>query len=151
MRRVLVLLALLLPTLVAAQVYEFDDPAKEARFRQLGQELRCLVCQGQSIADSNAELAQDLKREVHRMLQEGRSDDEIKDFMVARYGDYVLLTPRVKSSTYLLWFGPFALLIIGVIALAAVIRRRPVKSGISAEEQARARALLEEGAEERNR
>ena len=142
MRRVLALLALLLPTLVAAQVYSFDDPAQEARFRSLGQELRCLVCQGQSIADSNAELAQDLKREVYRMILEGRSDQEIKDFMVARYGDYVLLTPPMKSSTYLLWFGPFVLLAIGLAALLVVIKRRPAKSGISAEERERARELL---------
>jgi|HigsolmetaAR201D_1030396.scaffolds.fasta_scaffold02463_14 Uncharacterized protein involved in biosynthesis of c-type cytochromes len=142
MRRVLALLALLLPTLVAAQVYSFDDPAQEARFRSLGQELRCLVCQGQSIADSNAELAQDLKREVYRMIREGRSDQEIKDFMVARYGDYVLLTPPMKSSTYLLWFGPFVLLAIGLAALLVVIKRRPAKSGISAEERERARELL---------
>lgn len=142
MRRVLALLALLLPTLVAAQVYSFDDPAQEARFRSLGQELRCLVCQGQSIADSNAELAQDLKREVYRMIREGRSDQEIKDFMVARYGDYVLLTPPMKSSTYLLWFGPFVLLAIGLAALLVVIKRRSAKSGISAEERERARELL---------
>src|SRR5690625_1742669 len=95
----LLLLLLLLPGLAVAALGGFDTPQEEARFRSLSEQLRCLVCQGQSIADSNAELAIDLKREVRRMILDGQSDAEIKEFMVARYGEFVLFKPPVKTST----------------------------------------------------
>lgn len=123
MKRLLFLL-LLLPGLALAALGDFDTPQQEARFRDLSQQLRCLVCQGQSIADSNADLANDLKREVRRMILEGRSDAEIKEFMVARYGDFVLFKPPVKGSTYLLWFGPFGLLLGGFVTWLMLARRR---------------------------
>ena len=100
------------------------DPALEARVMAIAAELRCLVCQNQTIADSSAELAVDLRRQVREMLQHGKSQRDILDFMTARYGDFVLYRPPLKSSTALLWLGPFALLIGGVALLAWVLRRR---------------------------
>jgi cytochrome c-type biogenesis protein CcmH len=87
-------------------------------------ELRCLVCQNQNLADSNAELAQDLRQEVYDMIQQGASDQEIIDFMVARYGDFVLYRPPLKSTTLILWIGPFVILGIGVLVLLFHIRKR---------------------------
>jgi cytochrome c-type biogenesis protein CcmH len=103
---------------------EFNDPATELRFKKLTEELRCLVCQNQSLADSHAGLAQDLRNEVYRMVIAGDSDKEIIAYMVSRYGDFVLYRPPVKNTTYLLWFGPFLMLLIAVIVIARVIRLR---------------------------
>jgi cytochrome c-type biogenesis protein CcmH len=103
---------------------EFNDPATELRFKKLTEELRCLVCQNQSLADSHAGLAQDLRNEVYRMVIAGDSDKEIIAYMVSRYGDFVLYRPQVKNTTYLLWFGPFLMLLIAVIVIARVIRLR---------------------------
>jgi len=139
------LLLLLLPSLAPAALDGFDAPEQEARFRALSQELRCLVCQGQSIADSNADLANDMKREVRRLILEGRSDAEIRDFMVARYGDFVLFRPPVKGSTYFLWFGPFALLAVGLISWFVLARRRRAVAAdvvLSAAERQRLAELL---------
>ncbi|MGF1474779.1 MAG: cytochrome c-type biogenesis protein [Geminicoccaceae bacterium] len=101
-----------------------EDPALEARARALGKELRCLVCQNQSIDDSDAELAQDLRALVRERLVAGDSDAEIKAFLTARYGDFVLLKPPMAPGTYLLWFAPLVLLIIGGGLLALVWKRR---------------------------
>ena len=103
---------------------EFDNPETELRFKKLTEELRCLVCQNQSLADSHAELAQDLRNEVYKMVIAGDSDKEIIDYLVARYGDFVLYRPQVKSTTYFLWFGPFLILLIAIIIIARVIRPR---------------------------
>ncbi len=103
---------------------EFDDPATELRFKNLTEELRCLVCQNQSLADSHADLAQDLRNEVYKMVIDGDSDKEIIDYMVSRYGDFVLYRPPVKNTTYFLWFGPFFILFIAIIIIARVIRPR---------------------------
>jgi cytochrome c-type biogenesis protein CcmH len=103
---------------------EFDDPATELRFKKLTEELRCLVCQNQSLADSHAELAQDLRNEVYRMVNAGDSNKEIIDYMVTRYGDFVLYRPPVKNTTYFLWFGPFLILLIAIIIILRVIRSR---------------------------
>lgn len=103
---------------------EFNDPATELRFKKLTEELRCLVCQNQSLADSHAELAQDLRNEVYRMVNAGDSNKEIIDYMVTRYGDFVLYRPPVKNTTYFLWFGPFLILLIAIIIIARVIRSR---------------------------
>jgi cytochrome c-type biogenesis protein CcmH len=142
MKRILLVVMLLVPMALQAAVYQFDDPKDAARFRQLGQELRCLVCQGQSIADSNSELAEDLKAEVHRMILEGRSDQEITEFMVARYGDFVLFKPPVRASTYLLWFGPFVLLLIGALVVFAITRQRRPEPALTDEERERLNRLL---------
>jgi len=125
------------------------DPVAEKRLTKLSEELRCLVCQNQNIADSNAELAQDLRREIRGMIKEGKSDKEIIDFMVARYGDFVLYRPPVQGNTLLLWVGPLALLIFGLAALVAYQRRRAVRVAaedkpLSADEASRADALLKE-------
>lgn len=100
------------------------DPALEARMLKITQELRCLVCQNQTVADSHAGLADDLRVEVRAMLRQGKSDQEIIDFMTARYGDFVLYRPPVKGTTWLLWFGPALLLVGGVAALVYTLRRR---------------------------
>ena len=96
----------------------------DSRIRQLEEKLRCLVCQNQTLADSNAELAGDLRREVREQVAAGRSDEQIIDYLVQRYGDFVLYEPRFKSTTALLWLGPFVLLVTAVLVLIAVLRRR---------------------------
>ena len=103
---------------------EFETVAQERRFQNLVNELRCLVCQNQSIADSNAELAAQLRGEVHTMIVAGKSDSDVVDFMVARYGDYVLFSPPVKTTTMLLWFGPFVILGLALVYLFRQIRAR---------------------------
>jgi len=100
------------------------DPVLEARMLSITSELRCLVCQNQTIADSHAELADDLRRQVREMLVRGDTDKQIIDYMTARYGDFVLYRPPVKATTWLLWFGPGLLLVGGLAALALVLRQR---------------------------
>lgn len=104
----------------------FENQQQEARFKKLTQELRCLVCQNQNLADSDAQLAHDLRAEVHEMLLAGKSDDEIKQFMVERYGDFVLYRPPVQENTYLLWLAPIVLLLIGALILRVNIKKRAV-------------------------
>ncbi len=101
-----------------------DDPAIEARMLQLTSEMRCLVCQNQTIADSHAELAEDLRQEVRELLRKGQSDQQVIDYMTARYGDFVLYRPPVRGRTLLLWFGPGALMVGGLAALALLLHRR---------------------------
>jgi cytochrome c-type biogenesis protein CcmH len=101
-----------------------EDPALEAKLQDIAVELRCLVCQNQTIADSNADLAVDLRNQVRQMLREGKSQREIIDYMTARYGDFVLYRPPVKGTTMLLWFGPVLALFAGVTVLVLVLRRR---------------------------
>ncbi len=124
------------------------DPGAEKRLQHLSEELRCLVCQNQTIADSNAELAQDLRREIRGMIGDGKSDKEIIDFMVVRYGDFVLYRPPVKGITLLLWGGPLALMLLGIVALIRHLRRRATRVAddrpLSADETSRADALLKE-------
>jgi cytochrome c-type biogenesis protein CcmH len=108
------------------------DLEVEARFKVLGHELRCLVCQNQTLADSNADLARDLRTVVEAQIREGKTDTQVKDYLVARYGDFVLYKPEVKSSTYLLWGGPFALLAGGGLAWVLSRKRkvfRPDETG----------------------
>ena len=123
-----------------------DDPVLERRVRTLSEELRCLVCQNQSLADSNADLAIDLRNQVRELMQAGKSDAEIREFMVGRYGDFVLYSPPVNASTLVLWVGPFVLLLIGIVVLATYLRRRERQlrtQAMSTEDRARARALLD--------
>lgn len=103
---------------------EFRDAVEARRFHALAEELRCVKCQNQSLADSNAAIAHDLRREVLTLMQEGRSDAEIKDFLVDRYGEFVLYRPRVQESTWLLWFGPLLLLAGGAVLIARIVRQR---------------------------
>jgi len=105
--------------------YEFKDEVTKIRFNALTKELRCPKCQNQNLADSNSPIAADLRREVYDLLNQGKADIEIVDFMVARYGDFVLYRPRVSSLTYILWFGPAFLLLIGVIVVVMVLRKKP--------------------------
>ncbi|AHX12711.1 cytochrome C biogenesis protein [Dyella jiangningensis] len=102
----------------------FKDHAQEVRFQALTRELRCLVCQNENLADSNADLARDLRHEVFDLMQQGKSDDEIKQYLVDRYSDFVLYDPPVKSSTVLLWFGPLAILLAGAVVVVVTVRRR---------------------------
>ena len=145
-------LALALAAGAAFAQQSAPDVAFEARLKRLEADLRCLVCQNQTLADSNAPLAEDLRREVRTLALSGKSDAEIRTFLVARYGDFVLYDPPVKESTWLLWFGPFLLLGGGVIAWLAIVRRRRRQDAAtdagtpatSADATARARALLDE-------
>ena len=104
-------------------VQPLADPELEARAKALQRELRCVVCQGQSIDESNAPLAADMRRLIREQIQEGKSDDDIKGFFVARYGSFVLMDPPVGSDTYLLWFGPVLLVLLGGAAIAVTIMR----------------------------
>jgi cytochrome c-type biogenesis protein CcmH len=125
-----------------------EDPAVEQRLITIAEELRCLVCQNESLAGSRADLAEDLRREVRTLIKQGKSDQEIKDFLVSRYGDFVLYRPPVKPSTWLLWLGPFVFLIGGVAVLVGYLRRRTgkvVETALSEDEKKRAEALLKEG------
>ncbi|MCX8049843.1 MAG: cytochrome c-type biogenesis protein CcmH [Methylohalobius sp.] len=124
--RWLPILALVLTGLALAgvEVRQFPDPKLETRYHHLIEELRCLVCQNQSLADSNADLAEDLRSEVYTMLLAGKSDQEIVDFLVSRYGDFVLYRPPLKTTTALLWLGPFIAMALGALTLWRLIRRR---------------------------
>ncbi len=118
-------LALLASTCVAKEaVPEAADPALEARMTRITSELRCLVCQNQTIADSNADLAADLRRQTRELLKQGKTDREIVDYMTARYGDFVLYRPPLRATTMLLWFGPAIMLLGGAAVLVVVLRRR---------------------------
>jgi cytochrome c-type biogenesis protein CcmH len=120
------------------------DPALDQRVMALSNELRCLVCQNQTIADSNAPLAEDLRNQVREKMQQGASDSEIIDFMVARYGDFVLYRPPFKATTFLLWFGPLLLLAAGsIVLLRRLLRRRPAQDvEMTAAERKRAADIL---------
>ncbi|MFT3805554.1 cytochrome c-type biogenesis protein [Arenimonas sp.] len=118
------LLLFLSATASAATPPQFRDAAEETRFRQLTAELRCVMCQNQSLADSNAQIAHDLRLEVLRLMREGRSDAQIKQFLVERYTDFVLYKPEVKPSTWLLWFGPLLILGGGAFVLLGIVRAR---------------------------
>jgi len=139
------LLVLLSSGAFAAEPPAQLDAAGTRRAAALADQLRCLVCQNQSIAESNAELAVDLRREISQQISAGRSDGEIVDFMVARYGDFVLYRPPVKSHTLLLWFGPALLTLAALVAFIRALRnrrRRPAERPLSAAEHAEAERLL---------
>ena len=127
MRRYLtfILMILLTTPLLAEEAKPLAvDPQLEVQVHRLSTELRCLVCQNQTLADSDAPLAEDLRVEIREMAAKGHSDQEIIDYLVARYGDFVLYRPPVKSTTLLLWVGPFVLLLVGLIGLGLILRRR---------------------------
>lgn len=127
--------------------YEFQDKITETRFNALNKELRCPKCQNQNLADSNSPIAADLRREVYDLLQAGKADIEIVNFMVARYGEFVLYRPRVFSLTYILWFGPGILLLIGVIVVVMIIRKKSaqhIEESLSEEQQSQLNHLLKD-------
>lgn len=147
MRAWMIVLALWLP--FAAMAGEAkpvaEDPVLEQRMIKLSEDLRCLVCQNESLAGSRADLAQDLRQEIREQMRAGKSDEQVVDYLTERYGDFVLYKPPVKPLTWLLWFGPFALLIGAVGGLYAYIKRRgnrPVDAPLSEEEKKRVAALL---------
>ena len=111
----------------------FDDPVLQQRYENINRELRCLVCQNQTIADSNATLAQDLRREVRDMIAAGQTDAQIREFMIERYGDFVLYRPRMTAGNFLLWAAPVLLLVIGAIVLVRVVRRRAQETDLAAD------------------
>lgn len=122
-----------------------EDPELEKRVMNLSKELRCLVCQNETLADSRADLAVDLRNEVREQMKAGKSDKEIIAFLTARYGDFVLYRPPVRPTTYLLWFGPFLLLVIGMVILYKYVRQRRdliVPQPLSKDEKRRAEELL---------
>jgi cytochrome c-type biogenesis protein CcmH len=130
----------------AVDVYQLPDPEQQKTYESLTSQLRCLVCQNQTIADSNAELAGDLRRQVFEMLQQGKSKDEIIQFMTERYGDFVLYNPPFKGKTSLLWAGPVAFLVTGLAVVFWFIRRKKQseKTVLDAEKRQQIRHLLED-------
>ena len=147
MTRLALLLLLLIGQVALAMpvdTFKFKSEEQETIFHRLSNELRCLVCQNQAIADSNADLAKDLRNEIYKMLQQGKSEEQIIDFMVQRYGDFVLYNPPMKPLTWLLWFGPLIALLVGFIVVVRYIRNQRslvVASELSTDDQQRLAAL----------
>ena len=151
MKKLLVLLwmACLLATAWAGEAQPMaQDPVVEQRLIAISEEMRCLVCQNESLAGSRADLAEDLRREIRTLIKAGRTDAEIMEFMVARYGDFVRYRPPVKPTTWLLWFGPLVLLLTGALVLLRRIRRgrrAAASPPLDAAQRARLQALMQEG------
>ena len=136
MKTLLLLAMLLLSPLAHAQAsdptpLQFHDTAQETRFHQLTSELRCVMCQNQSLADSNAQIAHDLRREVLELMNQGKSDAEIKRFLVDRYGEFVLYKPDIGGKTWLLWFGPALLLLAGAAIVFRIVRKRGTAGAVA--------------------
>jgi len=149
MKYLLILLICLFPAFsYAGEAKDLaEDPVLEQRMVKLAENLRCLVCQNESLASSRADLAKDLRQEVREKMKQGMSDKEITDFLVSKYGDFVLFDPPMKSYTILLWYGPFALLLVGLAGLVYQLRKRKNAAPevqLSAEEAQRAAALLKQ-------
>jgi cytochrome c-type biogenesis protein CcmH len=130
-----VVILVLMAPVYAADPLIFVDDEQEARYQQLTVELRCLVCQNQNLADSDAPLAQDLRLEIYKMMQAGRTDEEIKQFLIDRYGDFVLYRPPIKSNTLVLWLMPAALLFLGALVVVIAVRKRKLNPGEQQEEK----------------
>jgi cytochrome c-type biogenesis protein CcmH len=138
-----VLLLAVIPAYAGIEVHQFNSPELEARYKHLTNTFRCLVCQNESLAESNAPLAKQLREKAYEMLNNGASDKEIVDYMVQRYGDFVLYSPPLMPTTYLLWIGPFALLVFGIVIMQTIIRRnRKQKPNIDSTDYNKARELL---------
>lgn len=146
MARLLSALLLVFATVAEAglEAYEFTDAAEEARFKALIAELRCLVCQNQSLLDSDAGLADDLRRETYNLMKSGRDDTQIVQFLVERYGDFVRYRPPFNPATYLLWFGPAVLFLFGVYWVFRSVRNQRTAPALSPEQSKRAEQLLDE-------
>jgi len=146
LNRLLLLLVILLcagTSRAAGEGYQFDSAQMESDYNQLINELRCLVCQNQNLAGSDADLAGDLRRETYEMLKDGKSPQQVVEFMVARYGDFVLYRPQFKSSTYLLWLGPFFLLLLVLFIIVRRFRNSGGAVRVDSESLDQARQLLE--------
>jgi len=131
----------------SVDTYTFKDAVTEKRFNELNKELRCPKCQNQNLAGSNSPIAQDLRREVYELLHQGKADIEIMNYMVARYGEFVLYRPRVNGLTYILWFGPAVLILIGVLVVVLIVRRKPIERKeveLSLDQQEKLKALLKD-------
>jgi cytochrome c-type biogenesis protein CcmH len=143
----LVTMVLLNPSFAKDAVPLADDPVTEQRLIVISEEMRCLVCQNESLAGSRSDLANDLRREIRILIKEGKTDDQIRSFMVERYGDFVLYRPPVKPITWLLWIGPFVILLGGIIGLMVYLRHRNLNvpsTTLSAEDNRRIDALLKD-------
>lgn len=139
-----VLLLLSMHSGAVIETYEFSTPALEARYQLLSDELRCPKCQNQNIADSNAPISQDLRRLLHQQLEAGASDEEILEFMVARYGEFVRYRPAFNAATAVLWLAPLILLLAGVVGLLLILRgRRDGAASLTEDDQAQLTALLQ--------
>ncbi|MCG7499119.1 cytochrome c-type biogenesis protein CcmH [Vibrio sp. Of7-15] len=142
----------ILPAYAAIDVYEFDTPEQEQQFKELGNTIRCPKCQNNTIADSNAELAQDLRQKVYEMTKEGKSEGEIIDYMIARYGNFVTYDPPMTPATLILWLGPLSVVVFGFTFI--FLRSRKSKAQLKdqedwdAEHEARLKALLDEEKED---
>ena len=136
------------------ETYEFADPSLRERYNQFAEELRCPKCQNQNLSGSNAEISADLRRELHRLLHEGKSDAEIVDYMVARYGEFVLYKPPLNKQTLLLWIAPAVLLIMGIVVVLVITVKQRQKNVVlkqdelSPEEQKALKQLLKESADD---
>ena len=141
---------LALPAWSVIDVYEFDNEVDRQRYQSFIEEMRCPKCQNQNLAGSDSPISSDLRRELYRLLQEGKSDREIVDFMVSRYGDYVLYRPKLQSNTLLLWGLPLGLLLAGIVVVSFTVRQRRKASAaapLSENEQQRLKQLLQKAAE----
>ncbi len=130
------------PVLAAIETYQFKSPEMEANYIKLTNELRCLVCQNQNLSGSNADLAKDLRRQTYEMLMQGKTPDQIMEYMVERYGDFVLYRPQFKTSTLLLWLGPFVLLLLVLVLVVRHMRGRQKLAPPDAQAMQKAQQLL---------
>lgn len=152
MSKILLIIAFFCLSITSVQAIEykaFTDKQQEATYNELIDELRCLVCQNQTIADSNADLAKDLRQKVYTLLQQGKSREQIVDFMTDRYGDFVLYNPPFKAKTSLLWLAPVVFLVLGLVVMIVIIRKRnavpTVTETVEESAQQKARQLLQKG------
>jgi cytochrome c-type biogenesis protein CcmH len=145
----LVFLSALAPLQAKEAALLAEDPLVEKRLIHISEELRCMVCQNESLASSRAELANDLREEVRKLIREDRSDSQIKEYLVTRYGDFVLYRPEVKPLTWVLWFGPFLLLMLAIIGMAYYLRQRQVAQtggpALSDEDRRKVQEILKSG------
>lgn len=147
----LVLCLLTLPVSAVVEYHPFTDPAKEQAYQTLISELRCLVCQNQTIADSNADLAKDLRQQVYDMLQQGKTQQDVVDFMTQRYGDFVMYRPAFGIKTGLLWLGPIVFLLIGIVTVVLLARHKKnaaAQTTLDSRQQTKLDELLQQGEED---
>ena len=152
----LVLVTMSLHAHAAIEAHEFNNDLERQRYQSFIEEMRCPKCQNQNLAGSDSPISADLRRELYEMIKMGKSDKEIVDYMVSRYGDFILYRPRVTPATYLLWIAPGTLLVIGIIVLIVILRQRrrlaltQVSQELSGDEQARLKSLLDSHKSEKN-
>ena len=146
---ILLVMSGLAPTQAKESALLAEDPLVEKRLIHISEELRCMVCQNESLASSRAELANDLREEVRKLIREDRSDSQIKEYLVTRYGDFVLYKPEVKPLTWVLWFGPFMLLVLAILGMAYYLRQRQSaqtgQPGLTDEDRRKVQEILKSG------